>query len=168
MSHEYNPPAAETDTVTLDSLDRELRDYLETAPTPEALALWSTEQLELLRGAEAVATLSSSDGDGAPIELPTKSIIAVPRTDGRDTGYIRRLARKLRRHPEATQPISGLAMTYIQPNGMVLTRLLNNGTHTALAAERANLPSVQLHGQVSVYHLDHDILPLPEDQRMAA
>ena len=60
-----------------------------------------------------------------------------------------------------------MAITYLQPNGILLTKLVNNGTHTALAAREAGLPSIRLHGQVSVYSLDHDIVPLP-DQHAAA
>lgn len=170
---EYIQALGETNTDTLESLDEKLRDYLRTAPTPEHPRLWSTEELQelrALRDTEAIALLSSADSE--PIELPTDSIIAVPNPNP-DMKYIKKQARQLRarawpRKQESTPPlISGRAIACIQPNGIVLTTLVNNGTHTALAAREAKLPFIRLHDQVSVYRLDHDIVPLP-DQHAAA
>lgn len=142
----------------------EMRRLIKGAPTREAAGVLTPDQQGGLLKSELLTTLQSTDGE--PIELPVASIIGLPGIDDwnrlagkKDRGYIRKLARG-----GDLSIISGTALVYIQPNGMVLTKLLNNGAHTVLAAIRSREQFVELHGEVALYGLKENIFDLLNKQ----
>jgi hypothetical protein len=115
-------------------------------------------------------------GHGDPILLPTTSFVSAPGLEdwlgtGRFKGdnaepsskVIARHARK----PGNTMPPLGMTAVYVQPNGMIFAQLLNDGAHRLAAAQHRRDEFVPVAGEINVYQLDRDILPLPEQTAKA-